>query len=268
MKRLTCFLPALITLALFSGCQNPYAAAYKSTVPAGAEHYLMPHAGSPKLLAADPDLATTTAKWERKGYLVIGQSSFESDAEDNTDALMQKAQEAQADVVLLSVTRSSSRHEVARQSGFETGKDYSNQSSISGGPGPRGSTESYSQPTGYTTPTFVPREILLNNYTAVFMRKRVFVLGANIEAANETQQAQAGGRFAVAVVMVIEDSPAARADVRPGDLIVAVEGETFSNLQDYQVKINAHAGGLVHLGLQRGHTEKTVEARLNSLPHS
>ena len=96
----------------------------------------------------------------------------------------------------------------------------------------------------------------------------LFQLGANIEAENETQLAQAGGRFAVAVVMVIEDSPAARADVRPGDLIVAVEGETFTNLQDYQAKINAHAGGLVHLGLQRGRTEKTVEARLNSLPHS
>ena len=231
-------------------------------MPAGAEHYLLSHTGSPKLLAADPDLATTTAKWERKGYLVIGQASFESDAKDYTDALMQKAQ---ADVVLLRVTRSSARHEVARQSGFETGKDYSNQSSVAGAPGPRGSTESHSQPTGYTNPTFVPREIQQNVYTAVFMCKRVFVLGANIEAVNETQQALAGGKFAVAVVMVIEDSSAARAEVRPGDLIVGVEGETFIIVQDYQAKINAHAGGLVHLGLQRGRTEKTGEARLNSL---
>jgi S1-C subfamily serine protease len=74
------------------------------------------------------------------------------------------------------------------------------------------------------------------------------------------QAAALGRRRAVEVVEVVEGSPAARAGIRPGDLIVEVDGEPVRDVGDLQGLMSAERiGSPAAVGIDRGGRPLTLD---------
>ena len=75
-----------------------------------------------------------------------------------------------------------------------------------------------------------------------------------------------GRREAIAVLEVLEATPAARAGLRPGDLVVEVAGSPVAKAGDLQrLMIGAAAGRRVPIRVLRGRQQVTLEATLTEL---
>jgi S1-C subfamily serine protease len=62
---------------------------------------------------------------------------------------------------------------------------------------------------------------------------------------------------------VTEDSPAARAGLAGGDLIVAVGGQPARTVDDLLDTVQAARGGSIELGVVRGAEQRTVQVSLS-----
>lgn len=265
MKRL---LPATLLLLLLVGCQNPYAGTFKSTPLPVAEPYLLPHVGGSLIIPIAGDLGSELKSYEKRGYAVIGYAVFETVTEDYTSALREKAQEVQADTVLLKVVSKGARREVLAlktanplQGAFSGSSGYA----LAGAGGRAPSTnnmQSSSANMNNSAPDMVMSTQNVSQYTTVFLRKRSILLGANVDLLDSNASAVTG----LVVLSIIENSPADRADLRRGDVITAVNGQTVTSLESYQKMLAAHAGGVVRLSLIRKNVEGVVGVELNSLP--
>ncbi len=61
---------------------------------------------------------------------------------------------------------------------------------------------------------------------------------------------------------VAEDSPAARAGLAPGDLIVAAAGQPVRTIDDLSGALRAASGGTIELNVIRGTDERTIQVVL------
>jgi S1-C subfamily serine protease len=61
---------------------------------------------------------------------------------------------------------------------------------------------------------------------------------------------------------VVEDSPAARAGVAQGDLIVAAAGQPVRSPDDLFDALQAATGGTIELTITRGTEERTIQVTL------
>jgi S1-C subfamily serine protease len=76
-----------------------------------------------------------------------------------------------------------------------------------------------------------------------------------------------GGRDGALIQEVAPDSPAARAGIRPGDLVVTIDGKAVENYSELVIAIRNHQpGDKVTLGVVRGGSETTVTATLTERP--
>src|SRR6185437_14785054 len=69
-------------------------------------------------------------------------------------------------------------------------------------------------------------------------------------------------RDGVLIREVTEDSPAARAGLTGGDLIVTVGGQPAGGIDDLLDAVQAARGGTLELGVVRGAEERTVQVSL------
>jgi serine protease Do len=70
----------------------------------------------------------------------------------------------------------------------------------------------------------------------------------------------------VLVQQVEDDSPASRAGLAPGDLIVHAAGRPVSGTDDLYQALDSAADGEIELALLRGADERTVQVRLGGRP--
>jgi len=76
-----------------------------------------------------------------------------------------------------------------------------------------------------------------------------------------------GGRDGALIQEVAPDSPAAKAGIQPGDLVVSVDGKAIENYSEMIAAIRAHQpGDKVTLGIVRGGSETTITATLTQRP--
>jgi putative serine protease PepD len=76
-----------------------------------------------------------------------------------------------------------------------------------------------------------------------------------------------GGRDGALIQEVAPDSPAAKAGIRPGDLVVTIDGKAVENYSELVIAIRNHQpGDKVTLGVVRGGSETTVTATLTERP--
>jgi serine protease Do len=71
----------------------------------------------------------------------------------------------------------------------------------------------------------------------------------------------------ILVGSVVEDGPAAKAGVRTGDIILALDGDKVGNVDQFRLKVaQAGVGKEVSLALRRGDDRKTVAVKLAERP--
>ena len=76
-----------------------------------------------------------------------------------------------------------------------------------------------------------------------------------------------GGRDGALIQEVAPDSPAAKAGIQPGDLVVSVDGQAVENYSEMIAAIRAHKpGDKITLGVVRGGNETTITATLTERP--
>jgi putative serine protease PepD len=79
--------------------------------------------------------------------------------------------------------------------------------------------------------------------------------------------ATTGGRDGALIQEVAPDSPAAKAGIQPGDLVVSVDGKAIENYSEMIAAIRAHKpGDQVTLKVVRGGSETTITATLTQRP--
>jgi membrane-associated protease RseP (regulator of RpoE activity) len=92
------------------------------------------------------------------------------------------------------------------------------------------------------------------------------VFGARSTQLSEDLRAELKRDHGVRVTTVVDDSPAAKAGLRPGDILVGI-GDNRAFTQENVGRIFAqHAGQRLDIRFLRGGEEKTVSAQLNPLP--
>jgi membrane-associated protease RseP (regulator of RpoE activity) len=221
---------AIFGLVLLCGCQtNYYADKYTSALAPGTERLLVPHTGTAEVIRVDDgDMAAETKKYEARGYTVVGVSKFKADSDNYSAALN------------------------AVNSMGGTGGYIQSQ----GGRTPASSMSTPSAAENMVGPS-VANAVPESLYRAVFLRRHVVLLGANLEP---------HGTQGLAVASVVDGSPAQAAGIRPGDIVVAVDGEPVADLVGYKRLIDARAGKRIHLTVSRDGAETAVDVQLNSLP--
>ena len=251
--------------ALLCGCQaNYYADKYRSEATPSSERYLLPHTGAAEVVPVPMvDLVAETARYVRRGYVVVGYSKFSADTDDYSPALRAQAQAVQADVVLSSAFAKGYRTEMGP---MDPGNPMlANNSANSGG---------YIESSGSRPPaTGVPSASATENmasagdtsgvgvseYRAIFMRKRA-------EAMSGAEAMMAHLSHGLRVASVVDGSPAMHAGILPDDIIEAVDGQAVNDVDSYKQLIDARAGTAIRVTLNRKGEEMTVPVQLNPLP--
>ncbi len=71
----------------------------------------------------------------------------------------------------------------------------------------------------------------------------------------------------VKILKLAPGSPAEKAGLKPGDIIVNVNGQPMSNANDTQTVLFGKAGTNVDITVRSGETEKTMTLTLDSFPN-
>jgi putative serine protease PepD len=108
----------------------------------------------------------------------------------------------------------------------------------------------------------VPIDLAARSATAIVQGKQVKVGYLGVNMAPPT-----GGQDGALVQEVVSGSPAARAGLRPGDLVVGIDGQSVADYGELAARIRAHQpGDKITLKVVRGGNETTITAALTERP--
>lgn len=263
-----------ISLFALAGCQNPYSQFYTNRVPADRVQYLLPHTGETQYFSAtSTDMRGESRSLISRGYVPIGNASFEARAGDYSSDLHQRAKELQADVVLVSSsyarTQSGAIPVMTYQPGqtsttYTSGQVHTNSYGNGYGYGSANysGTSTTTSPGTYNT-EYIPYSVARNNYTAVFFRRNYFIFGATYNRLDDEQRRMLQRNTGIVVDIVVEGTPAFAANILPGDILLTIDGDPIVSTDWISNCWKEKAGQIVKVGILRNGTEKVIELRLN-----
>jgi len=279
MKKISTFARALFIgplLALLVGCQNPYDKFYTRTLPEGFERYLIPHTGGTQFVSApENEMKQGVETLVGRGYNVLGYASFEANARDYSSALHKKAEELQADIVLVSSAYARTQSGVIPLITYQPGQTsttYSSGQVNANAYGTGGSVYGTANYSGVSTTTasgtfntnYIPYSVERRTFSAVFLRRYHYLIGARWKPLDDEQRRALQRNSGLCVVFVIEGTPAFRANILPGDILLTLDNEPIESPDWLNAKSLEKAGQLVKFSVLRNGTEKTIELRINS----
>ena len=221
------FAAVACTIFVFAGCaSNPYAQFYRGT-PDGRtiENYIPPT--GPLQIYTTNDFARDVDALEKRGFAPIGNSAFNGAANRVSERqLREQAEKLGTAAVLVS---SHYTHTVSGAMPLtlpNTSTSVTNGTATVSGPGGFANVNGSATTTTYGTQTvMMPYNVQRADFNAVYFVKKRAHLGVFygvIDSATRTRlQTNAGALIRV----VVEGSPASRADILPGDMILTIDGE-------------------------------------------
>jgi serine protease Do len=270
---------ALGLVTAISGCQNPYTQFYTNQLSPAWNGWLQPHIGEAQFysISGSVDFNTACDKLGREGYVVIGNASFEANARDYNSALREKAKEVQADIVLVNQSFAGTMTGVMPLMTYQPGQSATTYSTgqvhanAYGTGGYATGTANYSGVSTTTTPgtfstNYVPYSVQRNNYSAYFLRKQYVVAGWHVAPLSDEQRMALQRNTGFVVNFVMEGSPAFRANILPGDIIIALDGNIAGSEEEFQKLTRQRANQIVKITILRRGTEQIIELKLNALP--
>jgi hypothetical protein len=255
---------ALMLAGCTSGYKQFYQQAQGATPEVVASRRVSPPPATPIVERSQPgDGQAILDAYGKRGYVMIGQSMFNSGRRESDDAAVRQAHDVGADLVLIldprytgSVTSSVPITTPTTSTSYSTG------SATAYGAG--GSVTAYGSGTTTTygsTTSYVPVTIHRSDYGAVFFVKQRFTLGVFFRDLNNTERQELQSNKGAVVRLVVDGTPAFDADILIGDVVTAMDGASVSDTKSFGDLLRERRGRLVSLSIiRRGQRiEKSVQ---------
>jgi len=258
------------SLALvLSACANPYHDFYRpnSLVPPDARQMpgILPAEGPLKVFTTD-DMSRDVRAMRQKGWFVIGSAAFSGGGKGVTDSnLRAQAEKVGAQAILVSSKYKDTVSGAMPLVLPNNSTSYTSGNATAYGPG--GTVNAYGSATTTTygtTTTMVPYSVDRFDYGAVFFIRMQQRLGLYPRPIDDAERQKLQTNSAVGVDFVVEGSPAFKADIFPGDLVLTVAGEAPSGPENFLNLVKNHQGQDADIVVQRGDQRITKHVHINA----
>ena len=261
---------AVASLAL-SGCASGFKSFYTpatgATPEAIAANRASPPPSTPILERSAPgDADMILTAYAKRGYSMIGHSTFNSGRNESEASALKQGQVVGADLVLVfnpqytgSVTSSIPITTPTSTTSYTTGSATAY--------GPSGTVNAYGNATTTThgsKTTYIPMTVNRSDFGAVFFVKQRFNLGAYVRDLNDSERQELQTNQGVVVRAIVDDTPAFRADVLPGDVITAIDGVTVPNQEGFGRMTGERKGKLITITIIRRGQQLSKSIQLNN----
>ncbi len=252
-----------------AGCANGYREFYTPAAGATPEAISATRASAPPPLPAIErapfgNTDALLAEYGKRGFLVIGESSFNTGKRVSDDDALKQGQAVGADLVLVFLPQyTGSVTSSVPITTPTTNTSYTTANATAYGPG--GPVSAYGNATTTTygsNTTYVPITVNRSDYGAIYFVKGRFRIGAFVRNLNDLERQLLQTNQGVVVMTIVNDSPAYKADILPGDMIIAMDGERVTNQEGFTRMAAERKGRMINFSLVRqGRViEKNVQA--------
>ncbi len=213
-----------------------------------------------------------------KGFQLLGSSGFESAGVVTNDMLLSQAKSVGADIVLCQSAYVRSEQGVRAVPIYNPGQTTTtNANGVvtadaygTGGSG-HATANFYGAATTTTSGTFstqfVPQTYHRYSHNAWYWRKaKPRMFGADIDDLPEAERRRLGRNTGVFIKLVVIDSPAFRANLFSGDIIIKIGTDEIYSGQDFSSKIERYEGTKVPFTIIRDSVEKVLDVQLGLKP--
>ena len=263
---------ALVYLSL-TGCANPYNKFYQGLADARKEVAYAPAQGELKIVPADiigsQDRVEQSIKpWMRKGYFFVGSSSFNAEGGSYSESkIKDQANKIGASLVLVASRQTGSISGTTPLMMPTTSTSYSTGNTTAFGRGGIVNLYGNSSTTTHSSqPVYIPFTKSFSDFVAMFFAKGAYHFGSIVEDVDEQTRKRLGTNAGVKVSEVVEYTPAFRADIFPGDVILAVDEESVYSQEQYLSLIAKNYGRSVTLKIDRDGTQIEKSAEILASP--
>jgi len=257
---------AVLASCLLGGCAaNPYTKFYRGNSDGRTvENYIPPTA--PLQVYSTNDFGRDVAALEKSGLSPIGSSNFNAPARRVSDRqLHEQADKVGAAAVLVASRYTNTESGAMPLMVPNTSTSVTNGSATAYGPGGVANVYGSATTTTYGSQMMMlPYSIQRNDFTAVYFVKRRAHLGVFYGVIDAATRSRLQTNAGVLISVVADGSPATRADVLPGDIILTIDGERVDGQEPFNAQIKERLGREVVLGIDRNGTH--LEKRLTPLP--
>jgi hypothetical protein len=256
-----------VAFIVLSACGNPYRLNYVSVLDRlPAQPAFAPSTPTPRIVEAK-NPREDSVRLVEEGFMPIGYVKFNSVKADQKLALAQ-AKDLGADVVLTSIQFTNVVNETVPTTvytGPETVRVDEHGNVWNGGVNyNRSQTVTYE---GHYETEFVNRETAFYDQKALFFRKlQSPIFGGAVSPLPEEVRNSLGRNRGVVVRAVVKGSPAFRADVLKGDILIALEGEDIIEPGEFYKRVESLAGRSVSVSIFRNGQALELPVKLGERP--
>jgi PDZ domain len=258
---------SLIVSSCASGFKTFYTPAANATPEAIAAKRAAAPPATPILeRSASADATTILAAYAKRGYVVIGHSMFNSGKNESEASALKQGQAVGADLVLVfnprytgTVTSNIPVTTPTATTSYSTG------SATAYGSG--GTVSAYGNTTTTTygsETTYIPVHVNRSDYGAVYFVKQRFNLGAFVRDLSDAERQDLQSNHGVVVLTIVDDTPAFRSDVLPGDVITAIDGAAVPNQAGFGKMTDERKGKLITITIVRQGQTLSKAVQLNN----
>lgn len=259
---------ALLVAPLLHGCASGYKEFYRPAQGATPEliaaRRVSPPPATPIVERSPPDDPQRVLDaYSKRGYAMIGNSSFNSGRAEPEDAAVRQAQQVGADLVLIlnpkytgSVTSNLPFTTPTTSTSHSTG--------MATAYGPGGSVTAYGSGTTTTygsTTTYVPVTVNRSDYGAVFFVKHRLGFGIFSRDLSDAERQEYQSNKGAVVRLVIDNTPAFNADILVGDVVTSIDGVAVATSIAFGELLRERSGKLIALSIMRkgNRIEKSIQ---------
>ena len=247
----------LIVLAVVNlvACTNGYTRFYTPVPGVTPEMTASKRAAPPPQIPLVEHSATVPESdiYGRIGYVPIGYSNFNSGRIESEQGAIEQGQKVGADLVVIVnpyYTGSMTSH--VPVSTPTTSTSYSSGSATAFGSGGTATAFGNSTTSTYETSTsYVPMTVHRFDYGAVYFVKWSYIFGAKWRDLTNEERAALQSNRGVFIESVVNDTPAFRNDVLPGDILLSIDGASIYGRQAASDMLTQTRGQKVEVILYR-----------------
>lgn len=265
--RLLSLAAAVVLAACASGYSQFYRPAQGVTPELIAERRAGPAPAEPLVerLASANDSQQLLDAYAKRGYVLIGSSSFNSGQNESEAKAVEQGRKVGADLVaILSPRYTGTVTSSVPLTTPTSSTSYTNSTATAYGSGGVVNARGNSTTTTYgTQTTYIPIAVNRMDYSAGYFVKQRWTLGAMWRDLDDTERQKLQTNKGVVIRVIVDGSPAYFADLLPGDIVLAVNGEPALGAEGISKVLKANAGRKVMLTVHRTGQQLQKEVALN-----